>query len=450
MEFRKLKGAVRVRWLGVALLASLVAGFVDTAFADERLSLGAMMADARRHNPAIRAARERARAASLRPKTAGVLEDPTVSWEAWNAPNSLDLSSADNNIFRIAQKLPYPGRLGGEREIAAYGAELEKWRADTVELDTVAAVRRAYFELWRIHRNLEVYARDRDLAARFADLAEKKYSVGEAPQADVIRAQVELSHLISRLETDRFTLEGARAELNALLGREPTDPLAIPEDPPPPRFEGDLARLVAIALERRPEIAAALVSIRREEARLRLAKLGLRPDFEVSASRFVNADADDGFGFMAVVSVPIAYRSKYDAAIAEAAARHLAAEAERRRLESMIRREVAQAYAAARGALVRHELFAATHIPHAEQSLRVTESAYQSAGVDFLTLVESLRGIQAVHLEHYAAAADFEKAMADLDRALGAIPTTSGEATTPAHTHDGTATPAAERPKEER
>ena len=45
--------------------------------------------------------------------------------------------------------------------------------------------------------------------------------------------------------------------------------------------------------------------------------------------------------------------------------------------------------------------------------------SYQTGKVDFLSLIDSLRVVEQVHLEHIAAATDFEKAYADLEQAVG-------------------------------
>jgi len=117
--------------------------------------------------------------------------------------------------------------------------------------------------------------------------------------------------------------------------------------------------------------------------------------------------------------VPLAWKGKYDAAVAEANARTMAAEADRRKAVDDVRRDVEQAYVRAKTALVLHDLFAGTHVPHAEQALRVTEAAYVAGGSDLTALLETARNAERVHLEHVGASADFERAYADLERAVG-------------------------------
>jgi cobalt-zinc-cadmium efflux system outer membrane protein len=195
----------------------------------------------------------------------------------------------------------------------------------------------------------------------------------------------------------------------------------------------DVEHLTALAIEHRPELAAQHAVIAREESNLARARLDYLPDFEVTASRFFNADRRDGFGGMVSVSLPLVHKGKYDAAVREITARLDAARADERRVENRIRREVAQAHLRTATARAQHALYQTSHIPLAEQSLQATESAYQTSQSDLTAVLESVRMIEDVHLEHVAFAAAFEKAYAELERAVGTeLPRGGGDdATTP-------------------
>ena len=384
-----------------------------------RLRLADLIEEAREHSPDLSAAEARARGAAAVPKRVVALDDPVLSYEAWNTPESLRLDQADNNIFRLSQKVPFPGKRALAAEVATRDAEMTAKEARGTELDIVAGITKAYYELWRVHRLIAIYSREKDLVQRVARIAEQKYGTGEVSQSDVLRAQVELTHLINRVHTETLSVRSAEAELRELLGRPGTDSFGIPEDPPPPQLAATLDEVTDVALNERPEIAAQRVAVSREEAGVRLSERARLPDFEFSVGRFENAHGRDGFGAMASVTLPIAQRGKYDAGVSEANARLSAQKADLRRTENRIRREVAQAFVRAETALSQHQLLTTTHVPQAEQALSVTESGYQTAAVDFLSLLDSLRQIEMVHTEHIEAQVEFEKAYADLERAVG-------------------------------
>src|SRR5262245_27486604 len=383
------------------------------------LRLDDVVALAREANPEIRAARSRARAAEARPTQARAWDDPVLSWEAWNAPENMNVAQAENNIFRLTQKIPFPGKRRLAAESAGEEARAMAHGAEAVGLEVEVNVKRAYWSLWQAHQRVAIYEGDRVLAERFAKTAEQRYATGGVTQSDVLRAQVELTRALTETKTGAAAIDTARAGLNALLSRPPTDPLGVPEDPrlqdPPPAAAG----LVETAVAHRPELAAQAATIAGQQRALALARKAFLPDFEVSVGRFINAGASDGFGTMASMTIPIANKARYDAAISEANARIASSEADRRRIEDAVRRDVEQAWLRVRAAKLRHDLLVTTHVPQAEQAIQVTESAYAAGTVDLLALLDTLRALEAVHLEHIEAAAEYETAWADLERAVG-------------------------------
>jgi outer membrane protein TolC len=232
---------------------------------------------------------------------------------------------------------------------------------------------------------------------------------------------------VNRANTERLAIDAATAELNALLSRSPDEPLGRPEEPVFADVAAPLDGLVELAVAHRPELAAQAAAIAREQDGVRLAEKGYLPDFEVSVGRFVNYGAPNGFGAMASMTIPLAYKSKIDAGVSAATARLETVEAERRRVLDAIRRDVQQALVRVRTARLQRDIFTTTHIPQTEQALRVTEGAYQTGEVDFLALIDTVRGIESVHLEHIDAETELAKAWADLERALGTdVPASGG------------------------
>ena len=124
---------------------------------DKALELDAVLAYAQEHNPAIQVAKSRLLAARKVPAQASAYEDPMVTWESWNAPESFQLNEADNNIFRLSQKIPFPGKLRLKGEIASKEAERMVAGLKVTEIDTVAQLKKAYYDLWLVYRSLEVY-----------------------------------------------------------------------------------------------------------------------------------------------------------------------------------------------------------------------------------------------------------------------------------------------------
>lgn len=394
-------------------------GEEDTVFRHEALSLYTVLAYAQEHSPTIQAARARVLAAQERPVQASALDDPMFTYEGFNIPEHFDLTRTDNNILKLSQKLPFPGKRRLRGQLASHETTIAREELRMVEVTVCAEVKKAYYDLWQAHQNLLVYSREKELAAQFATIAEKKYVVGQASQPDVLRAQVELTRLITRVTTKTLQLEEVRATLNGLLSRPPEASLGVPQDTPTPVVRQTLAELTKLALNTRPEITAKTVAVDRDATAMALAQKAYFPDFEVYVERFFNAGRRDGVGVVFSATIPFAYREKYDAGVTEARAHLNASKADLRAAQDTTQADIKRAFVRAQIAAELINLFSHTHIPQAEQTLDSSRIGYQTGKVDFLSLLDSLRVVEQVHLEHVAAATDFEKAYADLERAVG-------------------------------
>ena len=182
--------------------------------------------------------------------------------------------------------------------MASRDADIAEQMARSVELDVLNGATKAYYDLWMTHQNILIYSRDKELIEHFAKIAETKYGLGQVSQPDVLRAQVERTRLINRVNTETISAESGAATLTAFLSDTEDFPVGVPDTPPPPSLPTPLDELLALALKTRPELAAQDAAIAREEEGVRLAKLNYLPDFEVSGGRFINAHGGDGVGAM--------------------------------------------------------------------------------------------------------------------------------------------------------
>src|SRR2546430_194629 len=74
--------------------------------------------------------------------------------------------------------------------------------------------------------------------------AAERYAAGTGGQPDALRADVERTHIATRLVTTRLAREGATARLNELLSRPPDATFGTPVDPGPQHVPGPLDRLI--------------------------------------------------------------------------------------------------------------------------------------------------------------------------------------------------------------
>lgn len=369
----------------------------DGALAAGGVALDTVVNAALRAHPEIRASEQTWLAATQRPVQEGSLPDPMVSSGYTSMGNPLPgggLGSDPNaNLsVMVSQEIPYFGKRALRRELATREAEVAHRQLDTVRLALVSRVKQAYFRLAAAYQLDEVLQRNDELLSSLLKVSETRYSVGQAPQQDVIRAQTELSLLVlqrQRVARERRTREG---ELNALLNRPPDSPLGRPVALAPFALEVTLADLVAAANEHSPMLQRERSMVTASQAAIAVAQRDFKPDFVVSGEYGYSGSMPDMYRMRFDVVVPL-QRAKRRAAVAERqnqleAARQTV-EASRLSLQGRLQEDYEMAATAGQLAT----LYQGTVLTQARLALESSLSSYQSGTVEFLSVLTNFGSV---------------------------------------------------------
>jgi outer membrane protein TolC len=387
----------------------------------EALALPELIQEALTRNPEIQVARKQWEASVNRITQARALDDPTLQIQLWNFPETFKLTQTQNSIFGLSQKLPFPGKLDLKGEVASRSADMGEQALRAKERTVVARLKQVYYDLFLAHKAIQIHHEQVVLLQQFAEIANAKFKAGKGSQADVLKAQVELSALHQHLPVLRQQLETAEAMLNTLLDRDPKSPLGIPGEPDRTRFTKTLDDLHQLAADARPELKASELAVQRNERAHALAQRQYYPDFNVAFQRFQNYQAPDGFGAVFSVNVPFAFwsKSKYDAGVQEATAAVAAARAERHTMENVTRFQIKDLVAKVQAAEQVAVLYSTTVLPQAGQSLEAARAGYRAGKANFLDLIETERTLRGFQLEYYKALVERQHRLAELDQVVG-------------------------------
>ena len=385
------------------------------------LSLEGLIQEALAKNPRLRAAKARWEARKARIGQVHVLDDPELGFDTWNIPSDLDVSETRNLILFLRQRFPFPGTLSLRAE-AARAEALQAWEEyEATAREIVMQVKTAYYHLYGIHKAIDVTQETVGILRRFERMARVKYATGGGSQQDVLKAQVELARLANDLVILRQELEAARARLNTLLHRPPRAPLGVPGALVLVELPDTLESLEAMALRQRPELKAARAAIARSRYRVALARRRFYPDFSVTVKRFQNQaiPQPNGWGLSASINIPWVFRKKHDERLGETRHRLAQDEALHRALEDETRFAVLDLWVKIRTAERLVRLYRNSVLPQAEQAVAAALIGYRADRVDFLSLLDSQRRLEAFRLEYYRALVSQNQAVAELERILG-------------------------------
>ncbi len=386
-----------------------------------RLALQELIQEVLVRNPELVAARKQWEAATNRIAQAQSLDDPTLSVQLWNIPQPFKATQADNTIFGLSQNLPFPGKRSLKGEVASRSAGMTEQAVRAKERELVARLKQAYYDLFLAQKAVQIHHQQVDLLRQFVEIANAKFRAGKGSQADVLKAQVELSLLFQHrpaLDQRQVTTE---AMLNTLLDRDPASPLGVAEEPAHLPSMQPADDLHSLALNERPEIKAAELDVQRNEQSHALAQRQYYPDFNVAFQRFQNYQANDGFGAYVAMSIPFAFwtKPKYDAGVQEAAAAVAIARAQQHTVENMTRFQINDLLAKLRATDQVATLYRTTILPQAEQSLEAARVGYRAGKAGFLDLIDAQRAWRGFQLEYFKALVDRQYRLAELEQVVG-------------------------------
>ena len=372
-------------------------------------------------NPELAATRKQWEAATNRIAQVRSLDDPILSLQLWNVPQPFNIARTENHIFGLSQNLPFPGKLGLKGEVASRSAEITEQSVRAKERELVARLKQAYYDLFLIQKTIQIHHEQVELLRQFFEIANAKFRAGKGSQADVLKAQVELSLLQQQLPLLEQRRKTAGAMLNTLIDRNPASPLGLVQEPSQLPIEQPLDDLHTFALNDRPELKAAELDVQRSEQSRALAQRQYYPDFNVAVQRFQNYQATDGFGAYVAMSIPFTFwtKPKYDAGVQEAAAAVAVAQAQQHNLENMTRFQVNDLLAKFRATDQVATLYRTTILPQAEQSLESARVGYRVGKGSFLDLIDAQRTWRGFQHEYFKSIVDRQHRLAELEQVVG-------------------------------
>jgi len=387
----------------------------DVSPRPEADDLPALIQEAIESNPEIRAAAQRVEAGKAMIPQARTLPDPMLRLSYEDMP-------VRETMYGVSQEIPFPGKLRLKGEVAARGAEAMEQDYAAVRLRVIARLKETYYDLYLTRRATAIIERNQQLLKQFAAVSEAGYEVGSMAQADVFRAQAEVSRGLARLATLRQREQSLGAEMARLLNRSSAAPVETRGDVRPTPLRLSLNDLLE-RLDDAPMVRATGKAVERGDASVALARREYLPDFEVGVQGIREEPmGDSGYQLMLNVTVPLYYASKQWYAEREARAARAGAasdlEAVRQELTMQVRDEVAQVERA--GKLI--ALLEGAIVPQVQLTLASARSAYAVGRVDFLTLLNSLYALQENELELVTEITEHEKARARLEAIIGEEP----------------------------
>ena len=412
--------------LGTILLAC--AGASAESLNQYSRGLRDALVEAATNNPEILAARSEVEAAQYRLASAGALDDPMLEAGIIDLPTrSLSFNREDmtQKMIGLSQRLPYPGKRALRESIAGREADARRFTSHEVANRVSRDVKRTYFDLALARESIRLTEKNRRVLAQFLDTAESRYVVGQATQADVLKAQTQVAKMTDELLKLAREQRNMEAELNRALGRG--------DDRQSPNSELPVLRDVTINLEEmrvqarssRPQLQSLQSAISRSDNAVELARKEYFPDFDVKLSygqrdrTSLGERREDMISLTVAINLPVWGKQKVEPRVLEAIAMRNLATSMVRGFENEINARLRQEISNQEQSFKSARLYENVVLPQARLTVESTLIAYQVNRVDFFTLLDNQMTVFNYEIAYVSAVVNQAKALAEIEFVIG-------------------------------
>ncbi|MCA9087999.1 MAG: TolC family protein [Planctomycetaceae bacterium] len=376
-------------------------------------------------NPEVQAARKRMESLAHKVPVAASLPDPMLTVTAQPAPVQT-AAGEQQFILSASQKLPWAGKLDTQAAVAEAQTNVGRAQLASVELATIAKVKRAYYELYFLQHAIVVTESQQQLLGEIRDVANTRYKTGRTSQQDVLRADLEISKVENDLIQLRQQLASGRARLARLLHIAPESRVEAVASLPDELLPQNLAALQQQAVAARPELHAALATVFRDQHAANLARLDYKPDVTLGFSWIDVADGglaksangQDALLLTAGINLPV-YKKRLDSSLRSAEAGAVASARNYDALKDGTLEEVTDLFARTNSHQQMLTLFEEDILPKARQTLQVSSQAYNVGEVDFLQLIDNWQQLLRYEVNYRRLEANLRQSLAELEQVVG-------------------------------
>lgn len=323
--------------------------------------------------------------------------------------------------IQLMQMLPLPVKLKLAGQIASSEASAATARAEDIRWDVRSRIAMAFYDVYQIQNSLKVAGQTKRILQDIAKTVQSMYAVGDGKQADVLRAQVEVTKMsedIVRMESMRSAMTGRLASTLDL-----SDTVAgvaalpnLPDSLPP------LEQLIAIAETNRPMILAGRLDLAAAIASERLAAKEIWPDIQVGVQYGQNRGAmgTERMGSLMVgATIPIFARSRQLKMRDEAEAMRSMAAADLAAMRAETRGRITELYADFVRARNLRALYRTTVLPQAQGTVSASFASYRVGDVNLMTLLDNQMTVKNYQQQVFELEAEQGKAIAEMEMLVG-------------------------------
>lgn len=390
---------------------------VGTAHAESDLgsplNLATLEQLALENNPAIRqASASVSKAAGFRDQV-GRYANPTIQYSG----QQLGDAGTDQHMVTLSQDIVTGDKLALNQLVLNQSVQAQLWEVEAQRYRVLTDVRTTYYEALAAQRRLALATEFQVVAAKGVRVAESRKDALEGSQPEILQSEIQLQEVELQQQQAEFALQASWNELSAIIGLPDLALSKLQGELPTTAEPRDWDAFFLQLESQSPELRAACSRVARASANLRRQNAQVTPNLQLELG--AGRDLGTGSDFAQVgVGVPLPIFNRNEGNISAAHAEYCRATQDYQRLRMSLKARLARAAQEHDSALAAVRRYEGQILPKAEQSLKLSEQAYNAAEFDFIQVLTARRIYFDSNLRAVEARRDLAQASTKIDGLL--------------------------------
>ena len=415
-------------WYLAVLLSVFVAPFGGSAHADTAAATYALhdiIGLAIERNPMIAGAMAAIDQSTGQRTAAGAYPNPILHGDAGKGylkdagalTNEIP-KSATEYMAGFSQPIEWPAKRAARQRAAEAGLAGASVGLIETRLNLTSDVKVAFYDLLLAQRDLELAKNNLNIVEDVRRVVGHRVRLGEAPQFDLIKAEVEVLKANQAVTRSENTVRVTRVILDTLTAGALGQSYVVNGDFMvfPPGL--DLNRLTARSMQEHPSIQRLTRTIDQADRTVEFQRQNRVPNVSLNTS-YTREYGREGFDVGLSVPAPLWYRQEGEIAGSLGAKRKEEAELLRTRNELL--RQVNQYYQDAQTTAKLIEVLEKGLLKQAEEALRIAKFSFQQGAASLLEVLDAQRVQRQILFDYAQARFELSVALSRLERAVGGV-----------------------------
>jgi cobalt-zinc-cadmium efflux system outer membrane protein len=324
-------------------------------------------------------------------------------------------SLAEYNMI-VGQPVEWPAMRAARQRAAELGLAVANVSLLETQLNLRSQVKVAFYDLLLAQQDAALARQNLAIVADVERIVKARVKSGEAPQFELIKADVEVLKAKQQLARSDNAVRIARVAMDTLTGGSLGTSYTIEGDftaiPNELYIEGLMARM----MDRHPAIQRRLKSVEQSDWKVEFEKQSRMPTVTVNGGVWRELGRE---AFQGGLSVPLPLWYRRQGEIASSLGVKRREEAELQRVRNELARAVHQHYQDARTTAELIEVFDKGLLKQAQEALRLAQFSFQQGASSLLEVLDAQRVQRQIQLDYAEARHDLSVSLARLEQAVG-------------------------------